>query len=67
MPDATVNGGETSTINGQIFFVAKGEIGLFQPISIGERKSKEGAWAVDELVGALRQFKTHPLDTPYGR
>ncbi|MFO0688567.1 MAG: SDR family NAD(P)-dependent oxidoreductase [Myxococcota bacterium] len=58
---------ETSTINGQIFFVAKGEIGLFQPISIGERKSKEGAWAVDELVGALRQFKTHPLDTPYGR
>lgn len=58
---------QTGSINGQIFFVAKGEIGLFQPIQIGQRTSKDGAWAVDELVDALGRFQTYPLDTPYGR
>jgi NAD(P)-dependent dehydrogenase (short-subunit alcohol dehydrogenase family) len=58
---------EASGINGQIFFVAKGEIGLFQPITIGERTQREGSWNVDELIDSLGRFALHPLETPYGR
>ncbi|MEZ4281548.1 MAG: SDR family NAD(P)-dependent oxidoreductase [Myxococcota bacterium] len=58
---------EAAGINGQIFFVAKSEIGLFQPLTLGQRRSKEGAWSVDELVAALGGFEPHPLETPYGR
>ena len=58
---------ETGAINGQVFFVAKNEIGLFAPLEIKERKRAENGWEVDTLVDALRRFETHPLDTPYGR
>ena len=58
---------EASAINGQIFFVARSEIGLFQPLTLGERRGNDGAWEVGELVDELTRFKLHPLDTPYGR
>ena len=58
---------EAGGINGQIFFVAKGEIGLFQPLTIGQRTAKEGGWALDELVQALAKFQPYPLDIPYSR
>jgi NAD(P)-dependent dehydrogenase (short-subunit alcohol dehydrogenase family) len=58
---------EAAGINGQIFFVAKGEIGLFQPLSIGQKTTKEGSWAVDELVQALGKFQPYPLDVPYSK
>jgi NAD(P)-dependent dehydrogenase (short-subunit alcohol dehydrogenase family) len=58
---------EIAGINGQVFIVAKGEIGLFQPISVGQSKSSGRGWSVDELVKALGDFEPYPLDTPYGR
>lgn len=58
---------EAGSINGQIFFVAKHEVGLFAPLEIKERKQAEDGWEVDTLVDALLRFETHPLDTPYGR
>ena len=58
---------EAATLNGQVFFVAKNEIGLFQPLSIGQRTSKEGRWGIDELVEALGRFEPYPLEMPYGR
>ncbi len=56
---------EAGGINGQIFFVAKGEIGLFQPLTLAQKTAKEGSWAVDELVQALGKFQPYPLDIPY--
>jgi len=58
---------EAGSLNGQVFFVAKGEIGLFQPLSIGQKTSKQGSWDVDELIEALGRFEPYPLETPYGR
>jgi 3-oxoacyl-[acyl-carrier protein] reductase len=58
---------EAANITGQVFFVAKGEIGLFQPLTIGQKTSKEGSWSVDELVPALGKFQPYPLDIPYSK
>ncbi len=58
---------EAASINGQVFFVAKGEIGLFQPLAIGQKTSQDGGWAVDDLVRALGKFEPYPLEMPYGR
>ena len=58
---------ESAAINGQIFFVARSEIGLFKPLSVEQRTSREGRWKVGDLVEALGRFDPYPLDTPYGR
>ena len=58
---------ESAGINGQVFFVAKGEIGLFQPISIGQKVNQEKGWSVEGLVEALGQFELYPLEAPYGK
>jgi NAD(P)-dependent dehydrogenase (short-subunit alcohol dehydrogenase family) len=55
-----------SSITGQVFFVAKSQIGLFQPLTLAQSRSKDGAWSAEELVKALGSFETYPLDTPYG-
>jgi hypothetical protein len=53
-------------INGQVFFVAKSRIGLFQPLTIAQSRDKDGPWSAEELAKALGSFETYPLDTPYG-
>jgi NAD(P)-dependent dehydrogenase (short-subunit alcohol dehydrogenase family) len=53
-------------INGQVFFVAKSRIGLFQPLTIAQVREKEGSWTAEELATVLGSFETYPLDTPYG-
>ena len=58
---------EASGINGQIFFVAKSEIGLFQPLSIGQTANQEGGWSIEGLVEALGRFQPYPLEMPYGK
>lgn len=58
---------EAGAINGQVFFVAKSEIGVFAPMHVGQRTSKPGSWSVGELVDALGRFEPYPLDSPYGR
>jgi len=58
---------EAGSINGQVFFVQKGEIGLFQPLAIGQKANRDGGWGVDSLIDALGRFEPYPLDAPYGR
>ncbi len=58
---------EAAGINGQVFFVAKGEIGLFQPLSIGQTASQAGGWSLEGLVEALGRFRPYPLEMPYGK
>jgi NAD(P)-dependent dehydrogenase (short-subunit alcohol dehydrogenase family) len=52
-------------VSGQFFYVHKGEVGLFQPLSVGQRIHKDGEWSVEELAGAAGRLKPYPLDTPY--
>ena len=53
-------------INGQVFFVAKSRIGLFQPLTLTQHRDKEGPWTAEELAKALADFEPHPLEAPYG-
>jgi NAD(P)-dependent dehydrogenase (short-subunit alcohol dehydrogenase family) len=56
---------EASSVTGQVFFVARSQIGLFQPLTLNQSTTKDGPWTVDELVAAIGKFKLHPLDVPY--
>jgi NAD(P)-dependent dehydrogenase (short-subunit alcohol dehydrogenase family) len=52
-------------VTGQFFYVHKGEVGLFAPLSVGQRIQRDGEWSVAELAGAVPRLKPYPLDTPY--
>jgi NAD(P)-dependent dehydrogenase (short-subunit alcohol dehydrogenase family) len=52
-------------VSGQFFYVHKGEVGLFQPLSVGQKIQKNGDWSVEELASAARKLEPYPLDTPY--
>jgi hypothetical protein len=53
-------------INGQVLFVAKSRIGLFQPLTLAQPLDKDGAWTSEELARALSHFRPYPLEAPYG-
>jgi hypothetical protein len=53
-------------INGQVFFVAKSRIGLFQPLTLAQPLDRDGAWTSEELAAALGRFEPYPLEAPYG-
>ena len=53
-------------INGQVFFVAKSRIGLFQPLTLAQPLEKDGAWTSEELAAALPRLRPYPLEAPYG-
>jgi NAD(P)-dependent dehydrogenase (short-subunit alcohol dehydrogenase family) len=53
-------------INGQVFFVARSRVGLFQPLTLTQHRDREAPWTADELAEALGTFETHPLEAPYG-
>lgn len=63
---AALCGEAAARINGQVFFVAKSRIGLFQPLTIAQTREQDGPWTAEELAKALGEFETYPLDTPYG-
>jgi NAD(P)-dependent dehydrogenase (short-subunit alcohol dehydrogenase family) len=52
-------------VSGQFFYVHKGEVGLFQPLTVGQKIQKDGEWSVEELANAVPRLKPYPLDTPY--
>jgi NAD(P)-dependent dehydrogenase (short-subunit alcohol dehydrogenase family) len=56
---------EAGNLTGQVFFVGRGEIGLFRPLAVDQRASTEAGSTVDTLLSALRGFRPHPLDGPY--
>jgi NAD(P)-dependent dehydrogenase (short-subunit alcohol dehydrogenase family) len=54
-----------SDFTGQVLLVARGEIGLFQPLGVDQTATAADGWTVETLVTALRGFRAHPLDGPY--
>ena len=53
-------------LTGQLFFVAKSRVALFQPLTLAQSREKEGPWTAEELAKELPSFVPYPLDTPYG-
>jgi 3-oxoacyl-[acyl-carrier protein] reductase len=56
---------EAGHLTGQVFFVGRGEIGLFRPLGVDQTASAEGSWTVETLLTALGGFRPYPLDGPY--
>jgi len=56
---------EMAHVNGQIFYVAGLEIGLFQPLRVTQTRSRESAWTPADVVAAVSELDLHPLDAPY--
>jgi NAD(P)-dependent dehydrogenase (short-subunit alcohol dehydrogenase family) len=52
-------------VTGEIFFVRKNEVALYQPMQLAPPVSRDEDWTVEALAGALKEFELHPLDTPY--
>src|SRR5262245_17675999 len=56
---------EAGNLTGQIFFIGRGEIGLFRPLAVEQRASTAGRCTVEALLTALGGFRPNPLDAPY--
>ena len=56
---------EAGHLTGQVFFVGRGEIGLFRPLAVDQTASAAGGSTVEALLTALGGFRPHPLDAPY--
>ena len=53
---------EDCPIKGRVFYVAGGDVGLFQPFAIVERIHKDGRWTVEELQKEAAQFADVEFD-----
>src|SRR5262245_31158318 len=56
---------EAGHLTGQVFFVGRGEIGLFPPLAVEQKASIASGSTVEALLTVLRGFRPHPLDAPY--
>ena len=52
-------------VTGQVFFVHKNQVGLFQPLAVTQATEREEDWSVADLAAALGEFDLHPLHDPY--
>jgi NAD(P)-dependent dehydrogenase (short-subunit alcohol dehydrogenase family) len=53
---------EDCPIKGRVFYVAGGDVGLFQPFAIVERIHKDGRWTVEELQKEAAHFADVEFD-----
>jgi hypothetical protein len=56
---------EAGKLTGQVFFVGRGEIGLFHPLAVEQRTSTEAGSSVEALLAVLGGFRPHPLEGVY--
>ncbi|HEX5586875.1 MAG TPA: SDR family oxidoreductase [Acidimicrobiia bacterium] len=56
---------EDCPIQGKVFYVAGGEVALFEPFTLVDRIRKDGRWTVDELREQAARFADVEFD--YGR
>lgn len=52
-------------LSGQVFFVGRGEIGLFRPLGVEQTASDAGGWTVETVLTALGGFRPYPTDGVY--
>jgi NAD(P)-dependent dehydrogenase (short-subunit alcohol dehydrogenase family) len=56
---------EAGHLTGQVFFVGRGEIGLFRPLAVDQTAKAGSGCSVEALLKALGGFRPYPLDAPY--
>jgi NAD(P)-dependent dehydrogenase (short-subunit alcohol dehydrogenase family) len=56
---------EAAHVTGQIFYVAKGQIGLFAPLTVTQSAPRTPEWSADDALAAIGKLALHPLDEPY--
>jgi NAD(P)-dependent dehydrogenase (short-subunit alcohol dehydrogenase family) len=56
---------EAGRLTGQVFFVGRGEIGLFRPLGVEQKANAAGGWTVEAVLTALAELRPHPLDGVY--
>ncbi len=56
---------QAAGVTGETFLVGQSEVGVFEPLTLGETATKEGIWTVDELAEAIPKLQLHELDEPY--
>ncbi len=56
---------EAGNLTGQVFFVGRGEIGLFHPLTVDQTASAGSGCTVETVLTALGGFRPYPLDGPY--
>ena len=56
---------EAAHISGQIFYVAKGQLGLFAPIAVTQSTPRSASWSADDALAAIAKFALHPLGELY--
>ncbi len=52
-------------ITGEVFFVQRGAVSVFDPLSTAERCVESEAWSAESLAQALTTLPLHDLDEPY--
>jgi 3-oxoacyl-[acyl-carrier protein] reductase len=56
---------EAAHVNGQIFYVARDQLGLFAPLAVTQSVPRAAAWTASDALGALGRLRLHPLEEPY--
>ncbi|HEY8120248.1 MAG TPA: SDR family oxidoreductase [Myxococcota bacterium] len=56
---------EAAHVTGQIFYVARGELGLFAPLAVTQRTLRAASWSADDALAAIGGFALHPLGDIY--
>jgi 3-oxoacyl-[acyl-carrier protein] reductase len=56
---------EAGHVSGQIFYVAKGQLGLFAPLAVTQSTPREAAWDAADALAAIAKLTLHPLSEPY--
>ena len=56
---------ESGDVNVRFFFVQGGQVGLFDPLTVGQSLAKDGRWTPDELAAAVPKLRRLPLEGIY--
>ena len=56
---------QAAHVSGQIFYVAKGQLGLFAPLAVTQSTPRHANWSADDALAAIEKFALHPLAELY--
>jgi NAD(P)-dependent dehydrogenase (short-subunit alcohol dehydrogenase family) len=56
---------EAAQVTGQIFYVAKDQLGLFAPLAVTQSAPRSASWTPEDALAAIASFALHELGEPY--
>lgn len=57
---------QAAHVTGEIFYVSGADIGVFEPLRVEQKQSRNDGWTSDAVLDSLEDFSFHRLDEPYG-